>query len=109
MANCGVASVIMTQTGQLTEWGVVGVIIALIGLFATVYAPMAKNTKENTKAMTELAVNIKNLTKQFEIQEANNEKTVKRIWNHNDEQDDRILELERRVMLIEERGSQSNE
>ena len=55
------------------------------------------------------SVNIKNLTKQFEIQEASNEKTIKRIWNHNDEQDDRILELERRVMLIEERGNQNNE
>lgn len=107
MAELGTAGIILTQQTGLTEWGVVGVIIALIGLFATVYAPMAKNTKENTKAMTELAVNIKNLTKQFEIQEASNEKTM--IWNHNDEQDDRILELERRVMLIEERGNQNNE
>lgn len=106
MANLVAAGVVMTQVGQLTEWGVVGVIIALIGLFATVYAPLSKNTKENTKAMTELAINIENLTKQFENQEASNVKTVKRIWDHNDEQDAKILELERRVMLIEERGNQ---
>ena len=93
---------------MLSEWGVVTVIIALVGLFSTVYGPMSKNTKENTKAMTELAVNIRNLTDQVKAQEERYEKTIKRIWSHNDEQDARLLELEQKLMLFEDRIKNSN-
>ena len=93
---------------MLSEWGVVTVIIALVGLFSTVYGPMSKNTKENTKAMTELAVNIRNLTDQVRAQEVSYEKTIKRIWSHNDEQDARLLELEQKLMLFEERVKNDN-
>lgn len=93
---------------MLSEWGVVTVIIALVGLFSTVYGPMSKNTKENTKAMTELAVNIRNLTDQVRAQEVSYEKTIRRIWEHNDEQDARLLELEQKLMLFEDRIKNSN-
>lgn len=85
---------------MLTEWSVVTVMIALIGLFSTVYSPLSKNTKENTKAMTELSINIRNLTEQVKAQEEDNEKAIKRLWSHNDEQDARILNVEQKLMLM---------
>ena len=85
---------------MLTEWSVVTVMIALIGLFSTVYGPLSKNTKENTKAMTELSINIRNLTEQVKAQEEDNEKAIKRLWSHNDEQDARILNVEQKLMLM---------
>lgn len=85
---------------MLTEWSVVTVMIALIGLFSTVYSPLSKNTKENTKAMTELSINIRNLTEQVKAQEEDNEKAIKRLWGHNDEQDARILNVEQKIMLM---------
>lgn len=85
---------------MITEWSVVTVMIALIGLFSTVYGPLSKNTKENTKAMTELSINIRNLTEQVKAQEEDNEKAIKRLWSHNDEQDARILNVEQKLMLM---------
>lgn len=93
------------ECSMITEWSVVTVMIALIGLFSTVYGPLSKNTKENTKAMTELSINIRNLTEQVKAQEEDNEKAIKRLWSHNDEQDARILNVEQKLMLMSAKES----
>lgn len=88
----------------MNEWTVVTVISALIALFFAIYNPVSKSTKENTKAMTELTMNIKNLTDKFATFETNNHESHKRIWEHNEEQDDLLKNHEKRLTIMEERS-----
>lgn len=89
----------------MNEWTVVTVIAALVTLFFVIYNPVSKSTKDNTKAMTELTMNIKNLTDKFATFENNNHESHKRIWEHNEEQDDLLREHEKRLTIMEERNN----
>lgn len=91
----------------MTEWSVVGVIVALVGLFFAIYTPISKNTKENTKAMTELTVTMRIIGDQLSKFDEDNSKSHKRIWEHNDHQDHILNDHETRLQIIEkdsERG-----
>ena len=61
------------------EWTVVGVIIALVGLGASVIKPVVTLTR----SITELTV------------------VVERLWDKNEEQDDRLEDHERRIGSLE--------
>lgn len=82
----------------MTEWSVVTVLVTIVGLFVTVGGPVIKNTK----AMTELTVNIKNLTANqlemaSELKELRKENVEahRRLWDKNDEQDKKLYGLEK--------------
>lgn len=91
----------------MTEWSVVGVIVVLVGLFFAIYTPISKNTKENTKAMTELTVTMRIIGDQLSKFDEDNSKSHRRIWEHNDYQDNMLNDHETRLQIIEkdsERG-----
>ena len=84
----------------MTEWGVVGVIVVLVGLFVTFATPLIKAIK----AMTRLTVSVENLTKEIESLKSDNETEHDRLWAHNDKQDSQIEDHEKRIIRIEERN-----
>ena len=91
----------------MTEWSVVGVIVVLVGLFFAIYTPISKSTKENTKAMTELTVTMRVIGDKLSKFDEDNSKSHKRIWDHNDHQDQILNDHETRLQIIEkdsERG-----
>lgn len=84
---------------MLTEWGVVGVIIALVGLGATVVKPLlALNT-----SIVKLTTRIDQMTDSLDEISTKNEKSHDRIWRHNDEQDATLDDHEHRITVLEER------
>jgi hypothetical protein len=75
----------------MTEWGVVGVLVVLVGLVAALVKPLIRwNTSlvENTMAL-------KAQTKTIQDNETRNEKEHGEIWNELDEHDKRISNIEK--------------
>ena len=67
----------------MDEWMVVTVIVALVGLFMTIGAPIIKlNTN-----ITTLNENLKSMREELERHESSNKSAHARIWAHNEEQD----------------------
>lgn len=79
------------------EWTVVTVIIALVGLFAVVIPPITKLTK----SMTELTVGIKELTNDLQRLESGNKDAHRRIWEHEQKQDETLGDHEKRIVVLE--------
>ena len=91
----------MDEEGDLvTQWGVVGVIIALVGLFLTVGKPLAKLIT----AIERLTNTCNQLNEKFDKFELKNKESHKRIWEHNKNQDDIINDHEKRIHALEEFG-----
>lgn len=90
------------------EWTIVGVISVLVGLFLSIASPMIKNvkekaneTKQNTQAMTQLTMSIKNLSQKLLLFENNNTQAHRRLWSHNDKQDQILDDLVKKVTILE--------
>lgn len=81
----------------MTEWGVVVVIIALVGLFATVISPIVKLTKAITELTTTMRVMERQVT---DLTNANKESHML-LWEHNGEQDEAIKDHEVRIGILE--------
>lgn len=88
----------------MTEWNIVTVIVVIVGLIGTVAAPLMKNTR----AMTQLGAEIKNLIYRIEINEKEtNEIKVKASSRHKeiferlDEQGEKINNHEGRISALE--------
>ncbi len=77
----------------MSEWGVLGVIVTVVGLLATVITPIINLTR----SITRLTVVAENLGKDMEAQRKSNTK----LWAHNDEQDAKICDHETRIQLLE--------
>ena len=88
----------------MTEWGVVGVIVVLVGLFTAVCVPLIKSTKEQTQIMTELNISVKNLSDDITELSNNNKEAHKRLWDHQEEQDKMINNHETRIVILEKEG-----
>lgn len=84
----------------MTEWGVVGVIIALAGLLATVTAPLIKLNGN----ITSLNVTLNQMRKDVDAQKESSKESHRRLWEHNEEQDKRLDEHDMRITLIEHHG-----
>jgi hypothetical protein len=83
----------------MTEWEVVGVIVALVAFLTAVVTPMLKlNTSivKLTSAVAVLQENIKELT-------SNNSAGHNKLWEHNHEQDRQLADHETRITVIEAR------
>lgn len=83
----------------MTEWGVVLVIIALIGLATSIIAPIVKLTKTITK----LTVVMDGLRETVEANRRDNRASHERLWDHNKEQDEAINDHETRITVLEKR------
>lgn len=88
------------------EWIVVTVIIALAGLFLTVGTPILKLnsnivklncTMEALKEKTELNA------QELKEQKLHDHDAHQRIWDHNDEQDKKLADHERRIGYLEKK------
>lgn len=81
----------------MTEWGVVGVIIALAGLLATVTAPLIKLNGN----ITSLNVTLNQMRKDVDAQKESSKESHRRLWEHNEEQDEKLENHECRIKILE--------
>ncbi len=81
----------------MTEWGVFGVVIALVGFAATFLAPALKLNSSITK----LTVTVERLVQDMSDQRESNSKAHERLWDKNDEQDKAINDHETRITTLE--------
>ena len=78
-------------------WEIFLGIVALVGFLVTVISPLMKLSK----TMTELNVNMQNLNQAMNTLTSNNTESHRRIWEHNEEQDSKIENHEKRITKIE--------
>ena len=84
----------------MTEWGVVGVLIALVGFGATIIRPLLSlNT-----SIVRLTTQINQMTDSLDDISEKNHRSHERIWAHNEEQDDRLENHEIRLNTLEQRS-----
>ena len=84
----------------MTEWGVVGVIIALVGLVAAIVGPITKLTQSITK----LTVVVDRLDAEQKLQRTNAKESHKRLWEKHEEHDAALSDHEHRIMILEKHG-----
>ena len=82
------------------EWTTVTVIIALVGLGAAVIKPIVSLTQ----SITRLTVVVERLERELDDQSEHSRESHKRLWDHNEEQDNRLDDHERRIYDIEHQG-----
>lgn len=82
------------------EWTTVTVIIALVGLGAAIIKPIVSLTQSITK----LTVVVETLQEDMSGLTTKNSQGHARIWEHNDEQDARIEDHERRIGTLEHKA-----
>lgn len=78
----------------MSEWGVIGVIVTLVGLLAAIIKPLVSLTR----AITELSAAVGHLQKESCRLESRAHESHRKLWEHNDEQDAKI-ESNARVLL----------
>ena len=81
----------------MDQWMVVTALAVLVALGAAIVTPIIKLNTTITRLMTVVDTIQSTLKKLSE----DNSESHKRIWNHNDEQDRLIAELEKRISAIE--------
>lgn len=79
------------------EWQVVTVIIALSGFAISIITPIIKLTN----SITTLTVTLKQVDNRLTAQEQSSKNSHKRLWEKNEEQDEKLNDHERRITLIE--------
>lgn len=79
------------------EWQVVTVIIALAGFAISIITPIIKLTK----SITTLTVTLEQVDNRLTAQEQSSKNSHKRLWEKNEEQDEKLNDHERRITLIE--------
>lgn len=79
----------------------IGMVLVSLGSILGVGVTVVKPILQVVKTMTELNDSIKNLAEKFNQFEVNNHDDHKRIWCHNEEQDEKIQDHEKRIWLIE--------
>ena len=78
-------------------WEIVVGIITLFGFIVSIVTPILKLTK----VMTQLTISVENLREVVDQMGAQNTESHKRIWEHNDEQDEKISNHEQRIFKLE--------
>lgn len=81
----------------MNEWGVVTVIVVLVGLIAT----FVKVAVSLTKAITTLTVEVSGLREDLKEQKKDVHESFTKVWNHNEGQDDKLSDHETRIRILE--------
>ncbi|MGN0975678.1 MAG: hypothetical protein ACI4OL_06725 [Gemmiger sp.] len=81
----------------MSEWTVVTVVIALVGLCVTVTTPVVKLQG----AITRLTVLVEDVAKRMDRMEADNTGTHRRLWDRTDQQSRQLAEHEQRITRLE--------
>ncbi len=77
----------------MTDWDIVKDIVVLIGLIVTVTTPLLKlNT-----SITQLKALLDSVVKQMQDNDRSNSASHKRLWEHNEEQDETLQRHEQRL------------
>lgn len=79
----------------------IGFLVVALGSILSVSVIIVKPILQAVKTMTALNESIKMLTEKFNKFEVNNHDDHKRIWQHNDKQDETIQEHGERILLLE--------
>ena len=79
----------------------IGLIVVSLGSVISLAAVIVKPILQVVKSMTALNESIKALTEKFNKFEISNHDDHKRIWKHNDKQDEVIQEHGERILLLE--------
>ena len=83
----------------MTEWGVITVIAALVDLGAAICGPIIKlNT-----SITKLTETMRNVGERLNRLDEDNHDSHKRLWDKNEEQDNRLGDHETRIHLLEKK------
>ena len=78
-------------------WEIVAGLFVLIGGIGSIVTPIVKLTK----SITELTVKVDDFARQIEQQSVRSKEAHKRLWEHNEEQDDKLQEHEIRISNLE--------
>ena len=79
------------------EWTTVTVLVVLIGLVGSIVNPIVKLTRAITKQTFETA----NLSKAMEEQKDRIHESFQKIWEHEETQDDKLVDHENRLNQLE--------
>ena len=88
----------------MNEWSVVTALIAIVGLFATVGAPIISLNKNIATLNAEMKRSNARLDKHdlaFKEQQANAHESHQKLWAKNDEQDKILNDHETRIQILE--------
>jgi hypothetical protein len=81
----------------MTDWDIVKDIVVLAGLIVTVTTPLLKlNT-----SITQLKALLDSVVKQVQDNDRSNSASHKRLWDHNEEQDELLQDHENRIHDLE--------
>ena len=78
-------------------WEIVVGVITLFGFIVSIVTPILKLTK----VMTQLTISVENLREVVDQMGAQNTESHKRIWEHNEDQDEKINNHEQRIFKLE--------
>ncbi|MBR2894989.1 MAG: hypothetical protein IKC03_04950 [Oscillospiraceae bacterium] len=81
----------------MDEWMVFGVILTVAGFLATVIAPVVSLTR----VITRLSVVVDKLGTDMEEMRKTNAESKRKLWQHNEEQDEKLCDLGIRVSVLE--------
>ena len=79
------------------EWEVFGVIVAIVGFLAMIMPPLIKLNG----SITRLTVTMDRLVRDMDAQRERSHQAHARLWEHNDEQDERLNQHETRITKLE--------
>lgn len=83
----------------MNEWGVVGVLIALVTFGIAVVKPIVSLTR----TITELTVVVRQLKDDMDVQKENAHDAHRRLWDREKEQDRQLADHELRLGKLEDR------
>jgi hypothetical protein len=81
----------------MTEWGVFGVIAALVSFGVLIGTPLLKLNANITRLTTVLEI----LQKQFSEEKTSNEKEHNALWDKTDKHDETLGDHETRISVLE--------
>lgn len=91
------------------EWTTVTVIIAIVGLIATVTTPLIKLNSNITRLnviLDNIKAELEEQKKALSAQQADSRESHRRLWAHNDEQDTTLNDHETRIRVLEQQNKE---
>lgn len=91
------------------EWTTVTVIIALVGLVVTVTTPLLKLNGNITRLnviLDNIKSDLEEQKKALSAQKADSRESHRRLWAHNDEQDETLNDHETRIRVLEQQNKE---
>ena len=82
---------------------IIGMTVVALSTILGVGISIVKPILAVVKTMTELNESMKNLADKFNMFDVANTEAHKRLWRHNEEQDEKIQDHETRIILMESR------